>query len=96
MVKDKISVLFQPSGRRGEIKAGKTVLQAAQELGAPLESVCGGKHTCGKCKVRVQGRAAEKADLPGIHLSPFSPEEGKFISPEERKAGYRLGCVVQL
>jgi uncharacterized 2Fe-2S/4Fe-4S cluster protein (DUF4445 family) len=96
LVREKISVLFQPSGRRGEIKAGKTVLQAAQELGAPLESVCGGKHTCGKCKVRVQGRAVEKADFSGTLCSPFTPEEEKFISPEERKAGYRLGCVVQL
>ena len=96
MIKEKISVLFQPSGRRGEIKAGKTALQAAQELGVPLESVCGGKHTCGKCKVRVQDRTVEKSDFSGTRLSPFAPEEGKFFSPEERKTGYRLGCVVQL
>jgi uncharacterized 2Fe-2S/4Fe-4S cluster protein (DUF4445 family) len=96
LVKEKISVLFQPSGRRGEIKAGKTVLQAAQEMGVPLESVCGGKHTCGKCRVRVQDRVVEKTDFSGTRLSPFTPEEEKFISPEERKAGTRLGCIVQL
>jgi uncharacterized 2Fe-2S/4Fe-4S cluster protein (DUF4445 family) len=95
-MKEKVSVLFQPSGRRGGIKAGQTALQAAQELGVPLESACGGKHTCGKCKVRVQSLAVEKTEVAGIRLSPFTPEEGKFISPEEQKAGDRLGCIVQL
>jgi uncharacterized 2Fe-2S/4Fe-4S cluster protein (DUF4445 family) len=96
LVKERISVLFQPSGRRGEIKAGKTVLQAAQELGVPLESVCGGKHTCGKCRVRVEDRALGKTELSQTRLSPFTAEEEKFISPEERNAGDRLGCIVQL
>jgi uncharacterized 2Fe-2S/4Fe-4S cluster protein (DUF4445 family) len=96
LIKEKISVLFQPSGRRGEIKAGKTVLQAAQELGVPLESICGGKSTCGKCKVRIQERGLEKSDFSGTRLSPLTPEEKKFISPDERKLGYRLGCMVQL
>ena len=95
-MKERISVLFQPSGRRGEIKAGKTVLQAAQELGVPLESVCGGKHTCGKCRVRVEDRALGKTELSQTRLSPFTAEEEKFISPEERNAGDRLGCIVQL
>jgi uncharacterized 2Fe-2S/4Fe-4S cluster protein (DUF4445 family) len=96
LIKEKISVLFEPSGRRGEIKAGKTALQAAQELGVPLESICGGKSTCGKCRVRIHERTLEKSDFSGTRLSPFTPEEGKFINPDGRKAGYRLGCVVQL
>ena len=35
----KFSILFQPSGRRGEIEAGKTILQAAQELGTSIEAL---------------------------------------------------------
>jgi len=91
--KEKMSILFQPSGRRGEVEAGKTILQAAQEMGVVLESLCGGKSTCGKCKVRV-----EPMPISSGHetLSPFTPEEARFINEKERKEGYRLACAVQL
>ena len=36
-------VIFQPSGRRGEILEGKTLLEASRMLGVGIESVCGGK-----------------------------------------------------
>ena len=47
-------VVFMPSGRRGRFAEGTTVLQAARELGLGIESICGGRLTCGKCKVRVE------------------------------------------
>jgi len=47
-------VVFMPSGRRGRFDEGTTVLQAARELGLGIESICGGRLTCGKCKVRVE------------------------------------------
>jgi len=40
-------VIFQPSGRRGYIGEGKTIMEASQELGVDLENVCGGRATCG-------------------------------------------------
>jgi len=94
--KKKISILFQPSGRRGEIESGKTVLAAAQELGVPIESLCGGKTTCGKCKVRLDRNPLEKDGSGVLRLSPLSDEEERFIKEEERKAGFRLACAVQL
>ena len=91
--KEKISVLFQPSGRRGEVESGKTILQAAQELGVPLESVCGGKFTCGKCKVRVEAKSSSSGHET---LSPFTGEEARFINEHEQKEGDRLACAAQL
>ena len=90
--------MFQPSGRRGIIEAGKSLLEAAQELGVALESVCGGKHVCGKCRVRIEEGffAREGLDSSRRHLSPFSAEEEKFIGLQEREAGYRLACSAQL
>jgi uncharacterized 2Fe-2S/4Fe-4S cluster protein (DUF4445 family) len=82
----KFQVIFLPSGKRGEILEGKTVLEASGELGVGIESLCGGKRSCGKCKVRwVQG-----------DLSPFTEEEGKLITESERTEGYRLGCAAQI
>ena len=79
-------VIFQPSGRRGEIKEGQTVLEASRELGVEIESLCGGARACGKCKVKL-----EEGDL-----SPFTEEEAKFINNEEKATGCRLGCVAQV
>ena len=86
MRKKKVNIIFQPCGKRGQVEKGKTILEAAQELGITIESICGGKHTCGKCKVRVEkGR-----------LCPWRPEESKFIREEEQKQGYRLACLTKL
>jgi uncharacterized 2Fe-2S/4Fe-4S cluster protein (DUF4445 family) len=93
---EKISILFQPSGRRGDIESGKTVLAAAQELGVAIESLCGGKISCGKCKVRVDCSPLEKGGLEELRFSPFSAEEERFITEDEKKAGFRLACSVQL
>jgi uncharacterized 2Fe-2S/4Fe-4S cluster protein (DUF4445 family) len=82
----KFQVIFQPSGARGEVPEGKNVLEASRELGAEVESICGGKRACGKCRVRlVDGR-----------LSPFTDEESKFITELEKADGYRLGCAAQI
>jgi uncharacterized 2Fe-2S/4Fe-4S cluster protein (DUF4445 family) len=81
-----VKVVFQPSGKEGEVQEGKTVLEASQELGAEIESLCGGNKTCGKCKVKV---------LEGI-LSPFDDGEAEFISQSERVEGYRLSCSAAL
>ncbi len=98
MEKNKVTVVFQPSGRRGKIEKGKFILEAAQELGVALESVCGGKHVCGKCRVRVEEGffAREGLSSSRDHLSPFLAEEKKFITPEEQRLGYRLACIARL
>jgi uncharacterized 2Fe-2S/4Fe-4S cluster protein (DUF4445 family) len=50
----KFQVIFLPSGRRGEVPEGKTVIEASMELGVGIESVCGGKRSCGKCAGRSE------------------------------------------
>ncbi len=51
-------VTFQPSGRRGRFTAGRDLLSIARELGVEIESACGGKGVCKKCRVRVEASAA--------------------------------------
>ncbi|UCG78382.1 MAG: DUF4445 domain-containing protein [Nitrospirota bacterium] len=90
----KYKVNFQPSGSRGEIEENKTLLEAAQGLGVDLESICGGKGTCGKCKVRVEEGYFEKdaMDSRMSHLSELSEVEKKFIKSEEGPQ-MRLACA---
>ena len=48
---DTATVVFTPTGLRGEFPVGTSVLQAAQQLGVDLESSCGGRGICGRCQV---------------------------------------------
>jgi uncharacterized 2Fe-2S/4Fe-4S cluster protein (DUF4445 family) len=82
----KFQVIFLPTGRRGEVPEGKTILEASRELRVGIESLCGGKRSCGKCKVKwMQG-----------DVSPFTEDEEKHITEFERAEGYRLGCAAQI
>ena len=41
-------IVFTPSGKRGEVADGVSVLAAARQLGVDLDSVCGGRGICGR------------------------------------------------
>ncbi len=94
MPDQKFTVVFQPSRVRGKIKNGVTILEAARTLGAGLESVCGGKGTCGKCKVKIEEGYFAKyrinSALDSIKTIKAAPE--KLISRQQHKQGYRLAC----
>ena len=95
----KHKVIFQPSGRRGEVDEGKTILQAAQSLGVDIEALCGNKKVCGKCKVRIEEGYFEKDNIDSgmKHISPHvpSPDELKHIKPEDGP-GIRLSCTAEV
>ena len=97
-VKDRHLVIFQPSGRRGYISDGKTIKEASQELGVDLESICGGKGTCGKCKVRINEGFFERYGIESSreHLSPIEDRERKFFAKHRQPGGYRLACVTHI
>ncbi|MGM0427780.1 MAG: ASKHA domain-containing protein [Thermodesulfobacteriota bacterium] len=94
----KAKVIFQPSGRRGEVDKGINIVEASRRLGVDIETLCGEKKVCGKCKVRVEEGSFEKYGVVSsrAHVSPWQKEEEKFIGPEQRASGYRLGCVAQV
>ena len=76
------TVDFQPIGRRGQCPDDESLLEAAHRLGVELVSLCGGKGTCGRCKVQV---------VDG-EVSPPTKGEEEALSPQELKDGYRLAC----
>src|SRR5512135_524312 len=93
----KYRVIFQPSGRRGQVEEGKTLLEAAQSLGVDIEGLCGSKKVCGKCKVRIEEGYFEKDNLESgmAHLSPLTETEKKHIKPEDGP-GIRLACCTNI
>jgi uncharacterized 2Fe-2S/4Fe-4S cluster protein (DUF4445 family) len=94
----KAMVIFQPSGRRGEIPRGISVIEAARLIGVDIETLCGEKRVCGKCKVRVEEGHFQKFNIHSSksHVSPWQEEEEKFIDAEAKEQGFRLGCVAKV
>ncbi len=92
-------VIFQPSGRRGLVPKGFSIIEASRLLGADIEALCGEKRVCGKCKVRIEEGFFEKygIDSKRSHVSPWQQEEEeKFINAADKEAGYRLACVTRI
>ncbi|MBW2522490.1 MAG: DUF4445 domain-containing protein [Deltaproteobacteria bacterium] len=93
-----VMVIFQPSGRRGEVPKGINIIEASRLLGVDIEALCGEKKVCGKCVVRIEEGHFEKYNIQSgmAHVSPWQEEEAKFINKERQQKGFRLGCVAKL
>jgi uncharacterized 2Fe-2S/4Fe-4S cluster protein (DUF4445 family) len=76
------TVNFQPVGRRVSIPQHQSLLEAAQESGIEIASVCGGAGICNSCKVRLSKGS----------LSPVTQEEEGIFTQAEIEAGFRLAC----
>ena len=87
-------VIFTPSGRRGRVADGTTILDAARSLGVDLDSVCGGRGLCGRCQVRPGEGEFPKHGITssGSHLSPSGADEAEFDRLRGLAADRRLGC----
>ena len=90
-------VVFMPSGRRGRFAEGTTVLQAARDLGLGIESICGGRLTCGKCKVRVEEGEFAKHGMKSRadHLTPAAETE-QLLLHSMHADDCRLSCTAQI
>ncbi len=87
-------ILFMPSGKRGRFPVGTPVLEAARALGVYVESVCGGRATCGRCQVEVQeGNFAKHGIVSSNdHISPVGPKEKRYAEVRTLPEGRRLSC----
>ena len=85
MIARKLEVTYLPFDRTTRVPPGTTLFSAAHWIGLPIDSTCGGRGTCGKCKVRViQGLAdAETADH-------------RQLRPQEIADGWRLSCQAHI
>jgi uncharacterized 2Fe-2S/4Fe-4S cluster protein (DUF4445 family) len=54
MPKELVKVFFRPMNKEVTIEKGVTLLHGIREAGINLETICGGKGKCGKCKVVLE------------------------------------------
>lgn len=67
--------------REIEVEGGQSLLKALMDEGIFIPSACGGRGSCGLCKVQVLEGAGQ-----------YLPTELPWISPEEQKENIRLSC----
>ena len=69
MIQRKLEVTYEPFERTTRVPPGTTLFSAAHWIGLPIDSTCGGRGTCGKCKVQVLSGAGALTDADERFLS---------------------------
>ena len=81
-MKETCRVSFQPDGRTVFVIRGTNLIEAAGQGGIIIDTPCGGKAGCGKCKIQIQRDAPEPNASDIKHLS----------TEEYLSSGCRLAC----
>lgn len=76
-----IRITFEPSGRHVFVLPGTLLLEAAAEAGIILQTPCGGRGTCGKCRLKVVSGSVDQ-----------KPVEHKTLPQKLAAKGYVLAC----
>lgn len=72
-------------GETRTVAGGQSLLAAVRGEGFLLPGSCGGRGTCGICRVRVKRGGGDTA-----------PAEDVLLSPTDRRSGVRLACQVRV
>ncbi len=80
-----IKVTFEPEGKSAFVLPGSLVLEAAARAGIIIDTPCGGRGTCGKCRVMVRDGC-----------SPPTATERRILKAKDLAAGFRLACQTRL
>lgn len=81
MRKGSFEVDFEPLGRRIQIRAGETLLDAARAAGIQIASICGGAGLCESCIIRLRD-----GELSDLSLEEQSAREEGWLAEDERLA----------
>ncbi|MFW6098160.1 MAG: 2Fe-2S iron-sulfur cluster-binding protein, partial [Chloroflexota bacterium] len=77
----KITIEFRSHDKVTRVPPGMSIFNAASWIGLPIDSTCGARGTCGKCKIRiVKGQ------------SSITAADRHVFSEEELAQGWRLSC----
>ena len=73
------TIVFTPSGIRGRVKKGTTILEAAQKLSVDLNSICGARGRCSKCQVELTFGEFNKLNIRSKETSVSERNETELI-----------------
>ena len=92
------TIIFTPSGIRGSVKKGTSILNAARALGVDLDSVCGGRGICSKCQITPgKGKFPKFAiTVEDDAISSWNEVEERYDLKRGLPTGRRLGCQAKI
>jgi len=80
---------LHPDGKSGDVPENLSLLEAAEQLGFPLNHDCGGNASCTTCRVEVQSGQE--------HLSEIDFDEQDLLDREAlSEPWHRLGCQARI
>jgi len=85
VIQRKLEVTYLPFDRSTRVPPGTTLFSAAHWIGLPIDSTCGGRGTCGKCKVRVLETPTE-----------VTTADHRQLRQDEIDDGWRLSCQARI
>ena len=88
-------VIFTPSGRRGHVPAGTTLLDAGRALGVDIDATCGGRGICGRCAVIPAFGSFPKHGITvdTTHVSGETSLEAEYRREVGLAPDHRLSCL---
>jgi len=78
-------VTFLPEGKDIEVEENTTLMQAAAKAGVYINTICGGKGVCGKCRVQIIAGKAK----PG-------KQDRAVLTKEQIEDSYVLACQTKV
>ena len=92
------SVVFLPSEIKAMVDDGSTILSAARMIDEAIETICGGKASCGKCKVRILEGKNRKHNIVSTmgHLLPLTDGEQNYSKKHGIEQDQLLACQAKI
>ena len=81
----KVTINVNNGTKELEVEAGSSLLNTLNNAGVHLSSACGGKGSCGQCKVQVESGGGEMLPTEAVHFTR-----------KQIKDNWRLGCQVKV
>ncbi|MDW7650481.1 MAG: ASKHA domain-containing protein [Bacillota bacterium] len=78
-------VRFLPEGKQVDAAEGMILKDVINEVGINFDFPCGGRGTCGKCRIRVVSGS-----------DTLQEQETSLLTPDEQTDGIRLACLVEV
>lgn len=85
VARGKVKININNGTKEVEVETGASLLNALHGEGVMLSSACGGKGSCGQCRVQVTSGGGE-----------ILPTETVHFSRKEQQDHWRLGCQVKV
>lgn len=80
-----VTISINGGAKELHAQSGKSLLSTLGENGVHLSSACGGKGSCGQCKLQVESGGGDMLPTEAVHFSR-----------KEIKDNWRLGCQVKV